>query len=313
MIPRRFHWIWLGDRPLPSRFATWIDGWLGLHPGWEHTLWTDANRPVLRNEEQFCAGANYAQKSDVLRYELVLEHGGVYVDCDVECRRNLEPLIAGHSAFISRGVAGPGVGAAVFGAVAGHPWVQAIVDGVPEAFEDGTDQVDQSGSGLLTPVTLGRADVTIFPSGVVFSTAAGGGRPNPAERHPEAYAIHHWSRSWHAEAAERVLPIAEIDQLIPRGAQVLTITATFGPLELADRVVTHLYPREAQETDHPADDQAAIRAFERVRTPTLGWVVLHRWAFWWLKAYPEFFVFLESISTRVERRRWVVAYELKRA
>src|ERR671939_669644 len=101
LIPRLFHWIWLGNRPLPTEHRRWIGGWLELHPRWKHVLWTEENRPTLINEEQFQRADSYAQQSDILRYEIVYRHGGVYVDTDFECLRNIEPLMEGADAFIA--------------------------------------------------------------------------------------------------------------------------------------------------------------------------------------------------------------------
>lgn len=61
---------------------------------------------------------------------------------------------------------------------------------------------------------------------------------------------------------------------------------------------------------NPADSAEVIAEFDRVRTPDIEWVVLHRWAFWWADEFPEFCAYLESISTQVERRPWIVAYRL---
>lgn len=312
-IPRHFHWIWLGDRAMPARHAEWIAGWLALHPGWEHTIWTEANRPRLCNEVQYRAAANHSQKSDVLRYEVLLEHGGVYLDGDVQCCRNIEPLITGCSAFIGREASWAGVGGAVFGAIAGHPWVQAIVDRIPSAFEEGTDQIDQSGPGLITPLTEGRSDVAIFAPATFFPYHPRMGKPLASHQYPDAYAIHHFEGSWLDAPAERVLALAEIEEIVPPGAEMLAITATFGRLEVPGRVVVPFYPRHERKADHPADSTEAIRAFQRMRSPDLSWVVVHRWAFWWFQAYPEFCSFLESVSARVERRQWIVAYELRPA
>src|SRR6266516_4079263 len=92
-IPRLFHWIWFGPQPLPEQHRRWIDGWLALHPGWEHRLWTDANRPTFLNEPQFLAADNFAEMADIARYELLYRFGGVYVDTDTECLRSIEPLL----------------------------------------------------------------------------------------------------------------------------------------------------------------------------------------------------------------------------
>jgi inositol phosphorylceramide mannosyltransferase catalytic subunit len=92
LIPKLFHWIWFGPRPLPEQYRCWIEGWLELHPGWEHFLWTDANRPTFINEVQFQAADSFAQKADIARYEIVYLYGGVYVDTDTECLRPLTTL-----------------------------------------------------------------------------------------------------------------------------------------------------------------------------------------------------------------------------
>jgi hypothetical protein len=39
-------------------------------------------------------------KADVLRYELLLEHGGVYLDADFECHHPLDPLIKNRSRLL---------------------------------------------------------------------------------------------------------------------------------------------------------------------------------------------------------------------
>lgn len=62
--------------------------------GWTHRLWTDADVDsiCLRNQHAYSAAPNYGQKSDILRYELLERHGGVYVDVDMECVRPLDDL-----------------------------------------------------------------------------------------------------------------------------------------------------------------------------------------------------------------------------
>lgn len=301
MIPRRFHWIWLGERPLPSQIAAWIERWMELHPGWEQTVWTDANRPRLRNEEQFRAAANPAQQSDVLRYELVLDHGGVYLDCDVQCYRSIDPLIGELDAFVGR-ENDEHVGNAIFGAIPGHAWLQAAVDRLPGSFAGEWSQVAQAGPGLMTAVTEGRSDVTIFPPAIFCPWRASRA---DAPAYTDAYAIHHCVGSWRDRSAEHVWAALEINEIVPPGAEVMMITDGDTEFELPERVVTEL-----SQPPYPADAAEAVSWFERRRTPALKWVIFHRFAFWWLAAYPEFRSFLESASTRVERRRWIVAFEL---
>lgn len=87
MIPKIIHQIWLGDqsiRPDPL-MKTWKD----KNPDWEHKIWTEDNLPKLRNQEQFDAVDELAGKSDILRYELLYNQGGFFIDADSECVKSL--------------------------------------------------------------------------------------------------------------------------------------------------------------------------------------------------------------------------------
>jgi Glycosyltransferase sugar-binding region containing DXD motif len=97
VVPRTFHWTWLGPRPLPPQYAAYQQRWLKLHPKWNGILWTEKSRPRLHNEQLYAEATTWAGKSDILRLELLAEHGGVFLDCHVEPLRNIEPLLNGHS------------------------------------------------------------------------------------------------------------------------------------------------------------------------------------------------------------------------
>src|SRR5918912_1772904 len=106
---------------MPGECRDWIAGWLAAHPGWDHRIWSDGNRPALANEAAFRAAEVPAQRADILRYEVVLRHGGVYLDADFECLRNVEELLDGVTAFAGEEEPGQ-LASGVFGAVPGHPW-----------------------------------------------------------------------------------------------------------------------------------------------------------------------------------------------
>lgn len=85
-IPQTVHHIWLGG-PLPARYRGWVSSWRLKHPHWEHRMWTDADLPSFKliNQAAFDAAANYGEKSDIWRYEILHRFGGLYVDTDFEC------------------------------------------------------------------------------------------------------------------------------------------------------------------------------------------------------------------------------------
>src|SRR3954469_5636980 len=99
LIPRVFHQIWLGPKPLPPQFKEWADRWLSLNPGWRMEWWTDSHLPDLLNAKEFQAADKMAAKSDILRYEIIYKYGGIYIDSDFEPLQPLEPILDSVNAF----------------------------------------------------------------------------------------------------------------------------------------------------------------------------------------------------------------------
>ena len=201
-IPRILHRIWLGG-PMPEREQALGETWASHHPGWEMRLWHEGNLPTLRNATIFASAASYAQQADVLRYEVLLEHGGVYVDTDFECLRSLEPLLVGVEAFTAReDELRASIG--ILGCVPGHPFFAAVVAALPDsvAWRPGRPPNEQTGPELLTRTllacdVLGEETLTVFPPQLFYPYHWT--EPHRAgESFPDAYAVHHWSASWHA-------------------------------------------------------------------------------------------------------------------
>lgn len=84
-IPKIIHQIWLGS-PVPVKYREWMNSWTEWL-GWEYKLWTneDIKGFLLYNQDLYDEATNYGEKSDVLRLELLLHYGGIYVDIDFEC------------------------------------------------------------------------------------------------------------------------------------------------------------------------------------------------------------------------------------
>jgi len=89
IIPRIIHQIWLGPLKPPQEA---MDSWVKKHPGWTYILWTEENLPKLINRQAFDESDNYPQKADILRYELLSQYGGVYMDADVHCLKAIDGL-----------------------------------------------------------------------------------------------------------------------------------------------------------------------------------------------------------------------------
>ncbi len=92
-IPYKFHLIWLGSSP-PQRYWTIIKQLKRLHKNCIIKLWTDAEakKYTMTNRHAFNAATNYGEKSDIFRYEILYNEGGVYIDGDFEILKSFDDL-----------------------------------------------------------------------------------------------------------------------------------------------------------------------------------------------------------------------------
>lgn len=146
-IPRTLHRIWFGDS-MPETFALWGFDWMRLHPDWTQMKWIES--PALRGlpchelrqrAREIIPNDWLRFQADILRLELLYVLGGVYVDMDVEPHMNIEPIVDGREVVLFRSpnknMAGyRAITNCVMAAAPGHPFIRALIDGLPEAIED---------------------------------------------------------------------------------------------------------------------------------------------------------------------------------
>ncbi|MCF7852167.1 MAG: hypothetical protein K9M07_02880 [Simkaniaceae bacterium] len=113
-IPKTIHFIWLGPKEFPKNSIKNIRSWSTHNPEWKIKFWTDRQRsiPIPGLEMVRVSPAdfnflydcyndsnNYAERSDLLRYEILNREGGIYVDHDVTCYQSFEPIRSIHQFF----------------------------------------------------------------------------------------------------------------------------------------------------------------------------------------------------------------------
>jgi len=191
MIPRVIHMIWMpGLDEMPENYRRCFDSWEPNNPGWKIVLWDRSMLQWIHNRWVFDEVEHPSVQSDVIRFELVLRFGGVYVDCDMECVRPIAGLIEGMDAFASmrnnRSMEPSG-----FGATHGHPWILDVLEEIMErrgkvGFNRGLD-IDYP----FATATAWHLEVDILPHGRLQGTRHGD--------RPEAYAYHHRFADWQKE------------------------------------------------------------------------------------------------------------------
>lgn len=302
-IPRLFHWIWLGSSPIPPQQRLWIDGWLRHHPGWDYHLWTDANLPPLRNASSYAACTTAAQKADILRYEVVNQRGGVYLDTDVECIRNIETLVATCDAFVGQerpDERGPHYGNAIIGARPGHPAIDTVIDALPRSFAENSNRTisEQTGPDFLTRVLVGRSDMKFFPYRYFYPLDwyEIGTRPRAVE---DVYAIHHYTLSWLGEDERRLMEsVARLSSIIDDLPQQGDAVVSGGWLTPVLRTRRRLV-RLPSSGGNPSDCRELVSGLECARASGAVLLALLQPVFWWYETYPEFLDHVRSVSRPV--------------
>lgn len=200
MIPARLHAVWLGGE-VPEVLGRFLDSWRRHHPAWEFTLWTSIDELELRNRrfverpQMWVPERNVGQfVSDVMRYEILERFGGVYVDCDMECRRPIDELLGGVECFAAWEKQDVWIGNAILGAAPGALFLQRTIEALPFSIErhQGKRPNVSSGPQFLTSQYAGHHDeLTVFPQ-AWFYPAAWNELELVEEEHPDAWTVHHW-------------------------------------------------------------------------------------------------------------------------
>lgn len=155
LIPRVFHFVWVGPEPLPDEDARLMAPWLDLHPDWQAVVWSEHPErvaPVLDRlfpkakagplpdmvnrwafdtiHEWVGERARYSAQSDIVRAEVVRAFGGIYLDTDVRALRPIEPLLGNVRLCLAeehRENKLGGTSSFMFGGVANHPALWSLL------------------------------------------------------------------------------------------------------------------------------------------------------------------------------------------
>ena len=95
-IPKIVHQIWLGGNMPESEKKMVKQVRENLDKDWEYILWTEENISNLKNFkniESYNQTPNFGQKSDILRYNVLSEYGGVYLDTDFILLKQFDELL----------------------------------------------------------------------------------------------------------------------------------------------------------------------------------------------------------------------------
>ena len=199
-IPKVIHLIWLGGgghTPLQERC---MSSWQKHAPGFEVIKWNESNCDL--NENQYLSNAYAARKwafvSDFIRFKILAEHGGIYMDTDVELHKSIEDIMKAEAFFAFERQ--DCVNAAIVGAVPNHPIILELM----RSYENETF-VNKNGRFNLAAVPMRTTKIlrnhglelnggkqllahstVVYPANILTLNAGDG----------ELVAEHHYEASW---------------------------------------------------------------------------------------------------------------------
>ncbi len=214
-IPKMIHYCWFGGKPIPAEYKRYMESWRKYMPDYDIVEWNEQNYDV--NCIPFSAEAyemgKFAYVSDYARLRILYEHGGIYLDTDVELLKPLDSLLerGGFMGFEKNSNAPSGTMLNValglgFAVPPQHPFIREIMDFYEThhyRYPDG--RVEQitivsitteilKKKGLTqsdTPTTI--EGVTVCPWDYFCPIEFLG---SALEISANTYSIHHYSASW---------------------------------------------------------------------------------------------------------------------
>lgn len=205
-IPKIIHQIWIGG-PLPEAFKDLCESWKYYHMmrGWLYKLWTDedAAKMDLHNRAFFDETDSPGVRSDLMKWEIIYNYGGFYLDVDYECLQPLDCLLGYDFVTAIQPLDGFFVqlGAAFYGARPYHPILEHCIEAVKDRWHH-RGAPTKTGPILFTTsffATAGR------DGNIDIALPASYGYPLGAQEktyeyekwvNNGAFCIHHWAKSW---------------------------------------------------------------------------------------------------------------------
>lgn len=210
MIPKIIHYVWVGPKPFPRDGRENLERWQKLCPDYQFRLWSEDNLDFSsRFVRQAYAAKAYNRVANYARMRALLDHGGIYLDHDIELLKPLDGLLD-NRCFAGFQTLKPEVpdlvNNAVVGAEPGHPFIRSVLAAL-EAMDGRVNVASGSGPGLVSRLLRERGltkpsseiqqidGVTLYPPRY-FYPYEWTETFDPQCVTPDTVAIHRWAHLW---------------------------------------------------------------------------------------------------------------------
>jgi mannosyltransferase OCH1-like enzyme len=183
-VPLILHQIWIGPKKMPTK---WMDGWRKLNPDMEYNLWTNYHGFRYEKKIRHLIERGYIScATDIMRVEILYDHGGVYVDADSIALKPIQDAPFMNSDFWAVQDYTEWVANGTIGCTPGHPIMKAYIDKIA-----GPHEYWEYGARMLTDC-IGENEVLILPTYKFYPT---GWRGQKSKILGKVYAQHVWAHT----------------------------------------------------------------------------------------------------------------------
>lgn len=224
MIPQVIHQIWhpFSAHSMPIDWVRFSATWKHHHPGFTHKLWGPEESRAFVAQHYAALLDIYEgykqpiQRVNALRILLLHHFGGVYVDMDMECLRNVQPLMEGCRIVFT--VEPPIharlwrhkqlVAIAFMASEAGHPFWDSVIEELRRCAQV-DDVMESTGPFVLTRCYErwdDKAGISVRPADLICPVSEPECRDHSAfdiehwaRVTAQSYAVHHWASSWNKQ------------------------------------------------------------------------------------------------------------------
>lgn len=221
MIPKVIHYCWFGHGEIPEKDKKCIESWKRMCPDYEIKQWNESNYDITKNaymEEAYNA-RKWGFVPDYARLDIIYEHGGFYLDTDVELIKSLDDLLNNKAimGFEDGCHVNPGL---IIAAEPKHPTICDIM-----GIYENRHFIKTDGSIDLTPSPIMNTnylinqglkqnnkkqtvkDITIYPTDYFCPKNYKTGKLNKTDN---TYSIHWFNASWQTPHQKRMLKLRRL-------------------------------------------------------------------------------------------------------
>lgn len=207
MIPKIIHYCWFGKNEYPEKINRCLESWKTLEHDYQFMLWNEESFDVEAFDfarEAYHAG-KYAFVSDMVRFYVLSQYGGIYLDTDIEVVRDFSEILD-NNVVLSGDESGNLDGAFIAG-IKGHPFFREMFEKYKDMCffrNDGTqnqtvinvwmqETLKKYGYRHANESVVLKEDVHVFPVEYFCAMDQYTGRISKTEK---TFCVHHHTYLW---------------------------------------------------------------------------------------------------------------------